>query len=278
MEEKMSEAEQAPPGVDPSTPSTARLYDFYLGGTANFAADRAMAQQLYKAVPEVPEGAWANRGFHQRAALWMAERGIRQFVDLGAGLPTQGNTHEVVLKYAPDARVVYVDKDPMVNAHAAALLTGGESTAFVQADLRDPDAVLSNPELRKLIDFGDPVGLLITAVMHFVTDADHPHAIVARYVEALAPGSYLALSHLTLESKPRRAVEEGSELFNHIPEDVALRSKADIERFFDGLEIVPPYAGAPPSVTFVGTWGAEDPDMADSDGSRWLYCAVARKP
>jgi hypothetical protein len=273
----MSEAEQAPPGVDPSTPSTARLYDFYLGGTANYAADRAMAEMLYKAVPEVPEGAWANRGFHQRAALWMAEHGIRQFLDLGAGLPTQGNTHEVVLKYAPDARVVYVDVDPMVSAHAAALLTGGESTRFVQADLRDPDTVLTNSDLVKLIDFGEPVGLLLTAVMHFVTDADNPHAIVARYVDALAPGSYLALSHLTLDSKPRRAVEEGSELFNHIPENVALRSKGDIERFFDGLEILPPYGGAEPGLTFVGTWGAEDPDMADSDGSRWLYCAVARK-
>jgi S-adenosyl methyltransferase len=274
----MSEAEQAPPGVDPTTPSTARLYDFYLGGTANFAADRAMAQRMYEAVPEVPEGAWANRGFHQRAALWMAERGVRQFLDLGAGLPTQGNTHEVVLKFAPDAKVVYVDVDPMVNAHAAALLTGGDSTRFVQSDLRDPDAVLGDPELRKLIDFTEPVGLLLTAVMHFVTDNDDPWGLVARYVSALAPGSYLALSHLTSDSKPSRAVQEGSALFNQIPENVALRSKADIERFFAGLEIVPPYDGAEPDLTFVGTWGAVDPELADSDGSRWLYCAVARRP
>ncbi len=273
----MSEAEQAPPGVDPSTPSTARLYDFYLGGTANFAADRAMAQKMYEAVPDVPEGAWANRGFHQRAALWMAEHGIRQFLDLGAGLPTQGNTHEVVLKFAPDAKVVYVDVDPMVLAHAAALLTGGDSTRFVLADLRDPESVLANAELRQLIDFSEPVGMLMTAVMHFVTDADDPHAVVARYVDALAPGSYFALSHLTSDAKPRRAVEEGSHLFDHIPENVALRSKAEIERFFTGLEIEPPYKGAEPGLTFVGTWGAEDPELADSDGSRWLYCAVARK-
>ena len=115
----MSEAEQAPPGVDPATPSTARLYDFYLGGSANFAADRATAQRMLELVPEISEGAWANRGFHQRAALWMAERGVRQFIDIGAGLPTQGNTHEVVLKFALDARVVYVDNDPMVAAHAS---------------------------------------------------------------------------------------------------------------------------------------------------------------
>ena len=274
----MSEAEEAPPGVDPTTPTTARLYDFYLGGSANFAADRAMAQRMHELVPEVSEGAWANRGFHQRAALWMAERGIRQFLDLGAGLPTQGNTHEVVLKHAPDARVVYMDVDPMVSAHAAALLTGGESTVFIQADLRDPDAVLSSPELRKLIDLAEPVGLLMTAVMHFVTDADDPWSVVGRYVAALAPGSYVALSHLTLDSKPRRAVEGGSQLYDRMPENVALRSKADIARFFDGLEIQPPYEGAEPDLTFVGTWGAVDAELADSDGSRWLYCAVARRP
>ncbi|HEY7144016.1 MAG TPA: SAM-dependent methyltransferase [Streptosporangiaceae bacterium] len=273
----MSEAEQAPPGVDPTTPSTARLYDYYLGGTANFAADRAMAKRMYDAVPEVPEGAWANRGFHQRAAVWMAEKGIRQFVDIGAGLPTQGNTHEVVLKAAPDAKVVYVDVDPMVAAHAAALLTGGNSTRFVQADLRRPDEVLDNAELRELIDFSLPVGLLITAVMHFVVDTDNPHALVARYVSELAPGSYLALSHLTSDSKPGKAVEQSTELFDHIPENVKLRSKADIARFFDGLEIMPPYEDAKPELTFVGTWGAVDPKLADSDGSRWLYCAVAKR-
>ncbi len=274
----MVQTEVAPPGVDPTTPTTARLYDFYLGGTANYASDRAMAKRMFELVPEVSEGAWANRGFHQRAALWMAERGIRQFLDIGAGLPTQGNTHEVVLKFAPDARVVYVDIDPMVSAHASALLTGGGSTTFIQADLRDPDAILGSPELRKVIDFAEPVGLLITAVMHFVTDGDDPWGVMTRYVAALAPGSYLALSHLTLDSKPSRAVEGGSELYDHMQENVALRSKEDITRFFDGLEIEPPYPGAEPALAFVGTWGAVDPDLADSDGSRWLYCAVARRP
>lgn len=274
----MSEAEEAPAGVDPTTPTTARLYDYYLGGSANFAADRAMAQRMHEFVPEISEGAWANRGFHQRAALWMAGRGVRQFLDIGAGLPTQGNTHEVVLKSAPDATVVYVDIDPMVSAHAAALLTGGASTAFVQADLRDPDAVMGSPELRQLIDFREPVGLLMTAVMHFVTADEDPWGLVGRYVAALAPGSYLALSHLTLDSKPRKAVEGGSELYNRMPENVVLRSKSDITRFFDGLEIEPPFESAEPELTFVGTWGAVDAELADSDGSRWLYCAVARRP
>ncbi len=154
----------------------------------------------------------------------------------------------MVLKFAPDAKVVYVDIDSMVTAHAAALLTGGASTAFVQADLRDPDAVFGSPELTKLIDFAEPVGPLMTAVMHFVTDADDPWGIVARYVGALAPGSYPALAHLTLDSKPRRAVEEGSELYSRMPENVALRSKADITRFFDGLEIEPPYQRAEPDL------------------------------
>lgn len=274
----MSEAEQAPPGVDPTTPTTARLYDFYLGGTANFAADRILGEKMKEAVPDVFEGAWANRGFHQRAAIWMADHGIRQFLDLGAGLPTQGNTHEVVLKHAPDAKIVYVDIDPMVAAHAKTLLTGGSRTLFVQADLRDPAAILSNETLNQVLDMSQPVGLLMTAVMHFVPDSQDPYGIIEKYKAALAPGSYLVLSALTYDAKPRRSVEEGSNIFNHIPENVQLRSKAEIARFFEGLEIVPPYAQAEPDLTYVGNWGAEDLAMADSDGSRWMYCAVARKP
>jgi hypothetical protein len=274
----MSEAEQAPPGVDPTTPTTARLYDFYLGGTANFAADRALGEKMKEAVPDVFEGAWANRGFHQRAAIWMADHGIRQFLDLGAGLPTQGNTHEVVLKHAPDAKVVYVDIDPMVAAHAKSLLTGGDRTAFIQADLSDTDAVLGSEKLTALLDLTQPVGILMTAVMHFVLDAQDPYGILAKYKDALAPGSYLALSALTYDAKPRRSVEEGANIYNRTPENVQLRSKDEIARFFEGLEIMPPYDGAQPDLTFVGTWGAEDPELADSDGSRWMYCAVARKP
>ena len=184
-------------------PSPARLYDYYLGGTINYPADQQAAERIRTDLPEISDMAWANRGFHQRAAKWLAEdRGISQFLDLGSGLPTQGNTHQVVREIAADARVVYVDNDPMVRAYAGELLTDSRLTTFVFADLRDPDQVLGNRQLRDLIDFTEPVGLLMTAVLHFVADSADPWGLVARYAQALAPGSYLALSHVTADNVP----------------------------------------------------------------------------
>ena len=145
----MTEAQRVPPGVDPDTPSPARLYDYFLGGTDNFPADREAAEKIRARMPELADAAWANRGFHQRTALWLAgSRDIRQFIDIGSGLPTPNNTHQAVQKAAPDARVVYVDHDPLVRAYASALLTGDGSTRFVTADLRDPESVLTDPRTR----------------------------------------------------------------------------------------------------------------------------------
>src|SRR5262245_2194357 len=158
-----------PPGVDASRPSPARLYDYYLGGTHNLPVDREYGDRFKAAVPDLLDGVWANRAFHQRAATWLAQRaGIAQFIDIGSGLPTRDNTHEVVHAVVPGARVVYVDHDPMVAAYSADLLAGDGSTGVVTADLRDPDTVLDDPVMRALIDFGQPVGLLMTAVLHFV--------------------------------------------------------------------------------------------------------------
>ena len=152
--------------------------------------------------------AWANRGFHQRAARWLTgERGIRQFIDIGSGLPTQGNTHEVVQDISRQARVIYVDNDSLVLSYAKALLTDDGSTAVILADLREPDSVLNHPDLRALIDFSQPVGLLMSAVLHFVADGSDPWGLVAQYVRALAPGSYLAVSHVTADNVPSRGVE-----------------------------------------------------------------------
>src|ERR1700735_84732 len=191
----MSETEQAPPGIDPATPSPARMYDYVLGGTHNFPADRQAAERVRAQSPDLEDAAWVNRAFHQRAARWMAaECGIRQFIDIGSGLPTLANTHDIVQEIAPQARVVYVDIDPMVRAYAAELLADDGTTAVVTADVRDPDRVLDDPELRALIDFAQPAGLLLTAVLHFVADSSDPWGLVARYAAALAPGSYLALS------------------------------------------------------------------------------------
>ena len=274
----MTELAQLPPGIDPSRPSAARIYDYMLGGENNFQADRDALAQVIAAVPELHDIAWANRGFHQRSASWIAARGVRQFIDIGSGLPTVGNTHEVVRKMIPAARVVYVDIDPIVAAHAGALLAGDGGTTVITADLRDPDAVLGDPGLRALIDFGEPVGLLMTAVLHFVADGSDPWSLVARYVGALAPGSYLALSHATRENLPPMAVQRWAEAYANAPEKIYLRSKAEVQRFFSGLELVPPYTGAEPAVIHMGLWGCEDPAPADSDGSRWGYCGVARRP
>lgn len=273
----MSPAEQVPAEIDATRPSTARLYDYYLGGSNNFEIDRQAAEQLRKQLPELADAAWANRGFHGRAAAWMAaDQGIRQFIDIGSGLPTQNNTHEVVHPLVPSARVVYVDVDPMVATLSADLLAGDERTALVTADLRDPDAVLAHPDLRRLIDFDQPVGVLMTAVMHFIADDEDPWGLVARYMAATAMGSYLGLSHATYEQLPPQAVQAMNQVYERATSKIYLRSKADITRFFDGMELVPPHADAQSSVCFVGCWGAEDPDAADSDGSRVLRCGVAR--
>jgi hypothetical protein len=268
-----------PPGVDPSAPAPARLYDYYLGGSNNFEADRIAAERLRLGLPELSDAAWANRGFHQRAAGWLAaDKHIRQFIDIGAGLPTQGNTHEVVQRAVPDARVVYVDHDPMVLAHAQQLLGDTAATTFVLADLRDPASVLGDSALRELIDLSEPTGLLMTAVLMFVADEADPWGLVARYVGAMRSGSYLALSHLTDDAKPPVAVDGFRRAFDHATEQLHFRSMGQVERFFDGLQVIPPYAGAAPAVTYSGLWGAEDVQLADSDGSRWLYCAVASIP
>jgi hypothetical protein len=275
----MTEPERVPAGVDPTRPSPARLYDYYLGGSDNFRADREAAEAIRARMPELADAAWANRGFHQRAAVWLASpRGIGQFIDIGSGLPTQNNTHQAVQKVAPDARVVYVDNDPLVRVHASALLTGEGSTRVITADVRDPDSVLNHRQTRELIDFGQPVGLLMTAVLHFVADSSDPWGLVARYMAALAPGSYLVLGHATADQKPPAAVQAILDVYAGATEQIHLRTRAEVERFFDGLELVPPYEGAPAAVTYVGEWGAEDPGLADSDGSRWNYGGVARRP
>ncbi len=268
-----------PPGVDPAVPSPARLYDYYLGGTINYPADQQAAERIRHDLPEISDMAWANRGFHQRAAKWLAaDRGISQFLDLGSGLPTQGNTHQVVRAVAADARVVYVDNDPMVRAYAQDLLTDSRLTTFVFADLRDPDQVLGNRQLQALIDFTQPVGLLMTAVLHFVADSADPWGLVARYTQALAPGSYLALSHVTADNVPDRGVQTGLSVYQQATENIYLRPRAEVERFFTGLDLVPPWPAEPPRLVFMGEWGAEDPGLADSDGSRWGYAGVARRP
>ena len=275
----MVEINRVPPGVDASKPSPARMYDRYLGGTANFQADREAVDRILDLVPEIRDAAWANRGFLQRAVRCMAERDIRQFIDLGAGLPTQRCTHEVAREIRPDARVVYTDIDPGVIAHGREILAGVPGTALIEADFRRPAGLLDHPETRRLIDFAEPAGLLIAALTQFIPDSDDPWALVARYVDALAPGSYLALSAPTADHMAARKMDRILDVYatSTIPSTTP-RTRTEVGRFFTGLAIVPPYPGAAPELTSAGLWGCEDPEAAESDGSRSFYVAVARKP
>jgi S-adenosyl methyltransferase len=275
---EMTAVPDVPPGVDPARPTPVRLYDYFLGGSYSFPADRAAAERLKAAVPDLVDAMWANRGFHGRAALWLAEHGIRQFIDFGPGLPAQNNTYQTVHKVTPDARVVYVDSDPMVAAHCGSLLTGGDATALVAADWRDPDVLLRDPAVRRLIDLGEPVGVLMTTLVTFTADGADPWGLVARYMATVGPGSYLALSHGTYDRLPPNTLRAGRQAWAGVVGRVHLRSKAEVERFFDGLELVPPYPGADPGLTYAGLWGAEDVEAADTEGSRGIYCGVARRP
>jgi hypothetical protein len=275
----MNETAEIPAGVDPARPAPARIYDYLLSGNNNFQSDRDAAQRIMALVPEIRDCAWANRGFHQRTARWIAERGVRQFIDIGCGLPTLGNTHDMVRSVDTSCRVVYVDNDPMVCIQSGRLLGDVSGVEVIQGDLRDPERLLADPELRELIDFSEPAGLLMTAVVHFVADESDPWGLVHQYLSVMASGSYLALSHLTSDQKPPRAVREFRRVFNRATEQMHFRSKPEVERLFAGLDMVSAHdPEVPGRLCYVGDWEAEDPAMADSDGSRWLYCGVARRP
>ena len=184
----------------------------------------------------------------------------------------------MVKKIHPDARVVYVDNDPMVELYSQTILDPGGTVSVLCADLRDPDSILEQPSVRALLESGEPTGLLMTAVLMFVADSSDPWSLVSRYVDAVGPGIFLALSHLTDDAKPPVAVSEFRSVFDNATEQMHFRSRTAIARFFDGLDIIEPYQGGPRALTYSGLWGAEDVELADSDGARWLYCAVARVP
>lgn len=273
----MSESPEKPRG--PQTASPAGIYDFLLGGDAGTAADGEAARRIIAVLPVIPQVAWANRGFLMRAVTWMAqERGIRQFIDIGAGFPAQRPTHEVARAIAPECRVLYTDNDPAAVARGSRMLDGVPGTAVIEADLRQPGALFGHPETRRLIDPGLPTGLLVVAVTQFVSDEDDPWSLVAQHMASLAPGSCLALSAPTADHKVESQVERVEGEYAHSSAGVnQARTKEEIQRFFAGLELVAPYEGAAPGVTFVGLWGCDDPEAADDDASRWFYAGVATK-
>lgn len=231
----------APSQIDTTRPHPARMYNFYLGGRDNYLADREAATQVLRVVPEVRAIARENRAFLQRAVRFLVgEAGIRQIIDIGTGIPTEGNVHEVAQQIAPDVRVAYVDNDPIVHVHASALLTGTGATKIVLADLREPEAVLAHPKIRDLIDFTQPVALMLIAILHFITDDEDPAQIIATFRDALPRGSYLALSHGTSDFHSEDAVSHGAKVYQRATAPLVLRSHAQISAFFDGFDVVDP--------------------------------------
>jgi SAM-dependent methyltransferase len=227
--------------IDASVPNAARVYDYFLGGKDNFSADRALAQKILGVLPDTAVVCRENRQFLQRAVRFLAaEAGIRQFLDVGTGLPTMGNVHEIAQEAAPGARVAYVDYDPVVLSHARALLAKGQDVVAVEGDLRSPQAILADERVRQLIDFGQPVAVLVVAVLHFVSDADRPYDAVRTLVDALAPGSYLVVTHSTPDDVADDVTEAMKDVYSNASAQVAPRKFEDVARFFDGLELIEP--------------------------------------
>ncbi|MGL4174058.1 MAG: SAM-dependent methyltransferase [Actinomycetota bacterium] len=228
----------APAGIDMEKPSAARLYDYYLGGFHNFEADRQMARQVVEMWPEIPQLAQVNRAFLRRAVREFAASGIKQFLDLGSGIPTVANVHEVAHEIHPDAKVVYVDHDAVAAEHSRFILKDNPHTAMVQADLRDPNAVLSDPAVTQLLDFTQPVGVLMVAVLHFVSDEDDASGIVARYRDFVVSGSGLAISHAAENSTGK--IAQLAQMYKNTPSPLYLRTHEEIVSFFNGWDLLDP--------------------------------------
>lgn len=232
----------APQGIDLSVPSVSRIYDYYLGGSHNFEVDREAGRRAIEAFPGLPKIMQANRAFMRRAVRFAVDEGVTQFLDIGSGIPTFGNVHEVAQAASPGARVVYVDHDPVAVAHSRAVLDGNEDAVIVAADLRSPRDILDSEETGRLLDLDRPVALLLVAVLHFIEDADDPAKAVAELRDALAPGSLLVLTHASVEGGPRRP-EEGERVQNvyrSASSPLIMRSRHAVEAFFDGFELVEP--------------------------------------
>jgi hypothetical protein len=262
-----------PPGVDTKRANAARVYDYLLGGSHNFLADQDVGRAIAAIDPNVRVIARANREFLGRAVRFLAGAGVGQFIDIGSGIPTEGNVHEVAQQADPGARVAYVEVDPVAIAHSKAILAGSENAAIVAADLREPEKILADDTIARLIDLGRPAGLLLVSVLPFISDAEDPWRIVATLRDALAPGSYLVLCHATDESRP--AVAQAAEkMYNRsVSTQAHVRSRAAILRFFDGFELVDP------GLVYMPLWRPGSPDDVPDDPEKfWALVGVGQKP
>jgi hypothetical protein len=263
-----------PPEIDTSVAHSARIYDYILGGKDNFEADRMAAEAAIARNPNMAVGMRANRAVMRRMTAYLAgEAGISQFLDIGTGLPTSPNMHEIAQRIAPESRVVYVDNDPIVLAHARALLisTAEGACAYIDADARDPERILADPKLGGTIDLSRPVALMLFGIMHFLPDSDDPQTIVARFMEALPVGSYLAIQHPTADFYPPGIGAQSAYRGAGIP--FQYRSKDEFARFLGGLELVDP------GITPMSEWRPEiEPGPQPGPSEAGAYAALARKP
>jgi SAM-dependent methyltransferase len=258
------------PGFDAATPNVARMYDFMLGGKDNYACDREAVGKLTQMAPEAPLRARQNREFLGRAVRYVASQGVSQFLDVGAGLPTQDNVHQVASVVAPDARTVYVDNDPVVLAHARALLSTSPGTVVVAGDVREPAGILGDPQTRGLLDFSRPVCVLLVAVLHFVPDSDGPDRIVAAFRDALAPGSYLILSHASMDGAPpveAARLGDAEAVYDRATAPLIMRDTKQVTALLDGFSVVDP------GIVHVTDWRSAAP----SRGFDAFLAAVGRK-
>jgi SAM-dependent methyltransferase len=259
-----------PRGVALDLPSAARVYDYLLGGGHNFEADRALAERLESVLP-ARDMARLNRAFLGRVVDFLAHAGIRQFLDLGSGIPTVGNVHEVAQRVRPDSRVVYVDYEPVAVAHSEMLLRDNQNAGIVQADLRKPEEILHARVTRRLLDFGEPVALLMVGVVQFLADADDPWGLAASYRDVLAPGSYLALSAFTADNAPE-GMAGAVEVFSSSQDPIHPRTREEIIRMFDGFELIEP------GVVYTPEWRPErEDDVGDNVRRANLYGGVGYK-
>jgi hypothetical protein len=263
-----------PQGVDISVPSPARLYDYMLGGAHNFAVDRQMGEKIEVMMPHARSAARINRAFLGRAVRYMVDEGVRQFLDIGSGIPTVSNVHEVAQERHPDCRVVYVDREPVAVAHSGLILAGNDRADVLQADMRDPDSILHAAEVRRLLDFDQPIGLLMFYMVHWVPTEDDPWALLKRYREALSSGSYLAITHLADDHENEGVRTAATRLAQMGGEQAVERGKDEIAAFFGDFELVEP------GLVRYGQWRSTGPaDMSDDPTVNEIaYGGVGRKP
>jgi hypothetical protein len=263
----------APGDIDLERPSVARVYDYWLGGAHNFAADRAVAKKTLETMPELRGVALNHRAFLRRAVRYLLGQGVRQFLDLGSGIPTVGNVHEIAQAADPEARVVYVDIDPVAVAHSRSLLAGNDRVSVLHADVRDWAGVLASDEVGEQLDFDEPVAVLMVALLHFVLDEEDPWGVVGGYRDRLSPGSFLAISHPGYEAdEESEASREARKIYNRDVTRMTLRDATEISRLFGEFALVEP------GVVRVPAWRPESSADVEDSGKRFPgFAAVGRK-